>query len=199
MWKERFNHLTQFIFHSDWLKASPWVGKELHFAQTNYHLSDDTPVVLKLSDAECIEAMVAVEKAAYGGVVPWDARDILYDMTQNKDAFYIQAFVADEVVGFIGLRRDPKDVHISNIVVNPAYQSLGLGHILLTEAVHCSKQLLRHQLSLEVRVSNLDAQRFYERHHFEKGEIKPQYYLGDREDALVMRLKWSEDDVDQSA
>lgn len=198
MWREQIKQFRERWLAAEWGGSATWIGHQLQFDAGPYTLSNGEQLLLKLSDTECIPAMVTVEKAAYNGDVSWDKRDILYDMTQNKQAFYIQAFIAAELVAFIGLRRDVIDVHISNIVVHPDKQSLSIGHILIREAKAYTKQLNKRQLSLEVRVSNERAQQFYARHGFKKGAIKKRYYLNDREDALIMKWQQEAENSDQS-
>ena len=138
-------------------------------------LPDGQSIFFVMQDTTVIHQMVDVEYRAYHQVVSWTARDFLYDMTQNPNTYYIQAFLGEELVGFIGCRRDRTDVHISNLVVNPDYQSIGIGSALLDRAI-------------EVRASNHGAQRFYQRFGFYESDTKENYYSDNDEDAYEMRL-----------
>lgn len=151
-------------------------------------LPDGQSIFFVVQDTTVIHQMVDVEYRAYHQVVSWTARDFLYDMTQNPNTYYIQAFLGEELVGFIGCRRDRTDVHISNLVVNPDYQSIGIGTALLDRAIDCAKQLDRNAMSLEVRASNHGAQRFYQRFGFYESDTKENYYSDNDEDAFEMRL-----------
>ncbi|MGH2064535.1 ribosomal protein S18-alanine N-acetyltransferase [Aerococcus urinaeequi] len=151
-------------------------------------LPDGQSIFFVMQDTTVIHQMVDVEYRAYHQVMSWTARDFLYDMTQNPNTYYIQAFLGEELVGFIGCRRDRTDVHISNFVVNPDYQSIGIGTALLDRAIDCAKQLDRNAMTLEVRASNHGAQRFYQRFGFYESDTKENYYSDNDEDAFEMRL-----------
>ncbi|MCZ0717521.1 ribosomal protein S18-alanine N-acetyltransferase [Aerococcus kribbianus] len=196
MWKESIECIKRRFWQWDFFRLPVWVGDSLYLLEQTSDWPGVGDLSMRLSDTNLIKDMVVVEQAAYQGLLPWDARDLLYDMTQNKDAFYIQALVDYNLVAFIGLRRDLRDVHISNLVVLPEYQSQSIGHRLLEQAVHCAKLLDRQSLSLEVRASNYGAQRFYRRHGFNFGASKSNYYLDNHEDAIIMTLEWEQSDED---
>lgn len=145
-------------------------------------------VCLHLNDSAVISEMEAIEFEAYQKVRSWKASDFEYDMLQNLNSFYLQGFMDNQLVGFIGCRRDAADVHISNFVIDPDFQSLGIGSFLMNQLLAVIPQINRNQVSLEVRISNVAAQRFYERFGFEKGRIKRHYYIDNQEDAIVMTL-----------
>lgn len=191
MWKELIDSFYQYVL-TNWWEDPIWIGTYLQFNAATYHLPCGKTLTLKLSDTNYIREMVAVETAAYHGETAWGMRDILFDMTHNLQSVYIQGFIDQQLIGFIGLRQDADDVHITNIVVHPTMQSQGIGHIFLYEAQSLAIQMQRQQLSLEVRLSNTRAQSFYKHHGFEIVAQKPHYYKRGHEDALVMIWKWGE-------
>ena len=87
--------------------------------------------------------------------------------------------VSDQMDGYIVFAPNG---HIISMAVRPDKRRLGIGTRLVQKAIdHCSEKSLR----LEVRVSNVGAQRFYRKLGFEiKTRIDSYYHDG--EDALIM-------------
>lgn len=187
-WKELINKFFKNLNRQVLFTMKNSVVTELNMNPKPVMLENGQKVHFQLHDTKVIHEMVDVEYRAYHQVMSWTARDFLFDMTQNPNTYYIQAFIEEELVGFIGCRRDRADVHVSNLVVNPDYQSLGIGASLLERAICCAKQLDRNAMSLEVRASNHGAQRFYQRFGFYETDTKESYYSDNGEDAYEMRL-----------
>lgn len=79
-----------------------------------------------------------------------------------------------------------EDAHITNIAVIPEYQGRGVGSFLLTEIEQYARKNKCDRISLEVRLSNRDAQRLYRQLGFVSRAIKTAYYTEGNEDALDM-------------
>ncbi len=188
MWREQIRNFLKNLNRQVLFTMKNSVVDELKLDHKTIQLADNRSIFFALQDTTIVHEMVDVEYRAYHQVVTWTARDFLFDMTQNPNTYYIQAFLGEELVGFIGCRRDRTDVHISNFVVNPDYQSMGIGAALLQQAICCAKQLDRNAMSLEVRASNHDAQRFYQSFGFYESATKENYYSDNEEDAYEMRL-----------
>ncbi len=94
------------------------------------------------------------------------------------------------VVGFVGAWFLVDEVHITTIAVDPDYQSLGLGRLLLVLITELGRQRGMKRLTLEVRRSNERARDIYHRMGFFEKAVRKRYYSDNREDAVVM---WSED------
>lgn len=79
------------------------------------------------------------------------------------------------------------EIHVLNIAVHPQYRRLGLGTVLLEEALREAREVRAEAVTLEVRRSNEAAQRLYVAFGFEEVGVRRNYY-GRGEDALIMRL-----------
>jgi ribosomal-protein-alanine N-acetyltransferase len=87
--------------------------------------------------------------------------------------------VSDKIDGYIVFSPGG---HIISMAVRPERRRCGIGTRLVQEAItHCAGKTLR----LEVRLSNLGAQKFYEKLGFEKRALLRGYYH-DHEDGLLM-------------
>jgi ribosomal-protein-alanine N-acetyltransferase len=92
------------------------------------------------------------------------------------------------IVGFAAFHRVIDEAELRNMAVAPTHQRQGLGRELLAEA---RKRLLEQgvrQIYLEVRASNISAQRLYFSAGFSLRSRRKDYYNDPQEDALVLSL-----------
>ena len=90
------------------------------------------------------------------------------------------------IVGFAGIWVMADEAHITNIAVHSRYQRQGIGELLLISIIGLSAQMNASIVTLEVRVSNIPAQRLYQKYGFVEVGTRPGYYTDNREDALIM-------------
>ena len=76
--------------------------------------------------------------------------------------------------------------HVMNVAVAPEYRRRGIAGTLLERLFEVTSEDPRRGYTLEVRVSNADAIRLYERLGFEARGVRRGYYTDNREDALIM-------------
>ncbi|AYF92880.1 ribosomal protein S18-alanine N-acetyltransferase [Apilactobacillus bombintestini] len=137
-----------------------------------------------------IPEMVEVEKSVYDGKAPWNREAFIPELQPRLDRFYLLLRQQDKLVAFIGSSLNDRlsDCHISNVAVHPDFQDRGLGYFLVAKIIKKARQLRYKTVSLEVRVSNVKAQRLYSDLGFKEVGIKKNYYDGDHEDAVDMVL-----------
>jgi len=82
-----------------------------------------------------------------------------------------------------------------NVAVAPDFRRRGIATTLLERLFEVTEADPRRGYTLEVRVSNADAIRLYERLGFEARGIRRGYYTDNREDALIM---WRESEPEES-
>ena len=105
---------------------------------------------------------------------------ILNDLTNNKMAYYFVCEIEGNIVGYINCW--VSDItEILNFCVEKEYQKQGIGNLLYNEVLKISNGII----SLEVRVSNLNAINFYEKRGFKRVAIRRGYY-SNGEDAILM-------------
>ncbi|MFN8521823.1 MAG: ribosomal protein S18-alanine N-acetyltransferase [Chloroflexota bacterium] len=93
---------------------------------------------------------------------------------------------APPIVGYCGLWLVTDEAHITTIAVDPAYQGLGVGEMLLVGMIDRATQIKAQWLTLEVRVTNQVAQALYRKYTFKEMGLRRRYYSDNGEDALVM-------------
>lgn len=136
------------------------------------------------ANASHIKALLELERDVYEET-PWEKSAFLHEFMSALPHLYLCIFTKERLVAFGGIRVFQQDGHITNIIVAKQAQSSGLGTIIMEELEGFARNQHCQSLSLEVRKSNLDAQRFYRRLGFVTTIVKPNYY--EREDALEMR------------
>jgi ribosomal-protein-alanine N-acetyltransferase len=79
--------------------------------------------------------------------------------------------------------------HITTIAVRPNLKHRGLGEELMIALSDLSIAIGADRMTLEVRVSNYEAQNLYRKFGFHEEGVRRRYYSDNNEDALIM---WSE-------
>jgi ribosomal-protein-alanine N-acetyltransferase len=102
---------------------------------------------------------------------------------------------SDDLLGYMIISRYVDAWHVMNIAVDPDHRRRGIASSLLERLFELTEHQGPSAYTLEVRVSNADAIRLYERLGFRARGIRRGYYTDNREDALIM---WREDDEEDS-
>jgi ribosomal-protein-alanine N-acetyltransferase len=148
------------------------------------------PIVIEDMTILDIDAVQVVERASFP--VPWPANAFRHELTQNKNAHYIVAREGDRIVGYAGLWLSLDESHITTFAVLPDYRRRKIGERMLVALFDKSAKLGAEWMTLEVRASNLAAQKLYEKYGFRPAGIRRRYYSDNNEDAIIMwtdRLK----------
>lgn len=93
---------------------------------------------------------------------------------------------AGEIAGFMVFWLVADECEIANVTVKEGHRRRGLGRRLLNYALQQARQNRCTAAYLEVRRSNLAAQRLYTSLGFAVRGVRPGYYVRDGEDAVVM-------------
>lgn len=153
----------------------------LHTAEISHKIFELRAIV-----PEDIKDLIQLERAAYAGETPWTKSAFLAELYSRYKHQYICALYQGKIVAFTGNRIIFDDVHITQLAVDPEFQKMGIGSFLLSEAETFARQHRCLTLSLEVRLSNIDAQRLYRSVGYETVKRLENYYSSGNEDALYM-------------
>ena len=93
------------------------------------------------------------------------------------------------VAAFCAFWRVADQAHINNLAVRPELRGRGLGSQMLAAIVAEAQRLGAGSLTLEVRRSNIAAQRLYQKADFHEAGVRKNYYTQPVEDALVLVRK----------
>jgi ribosomal-protein-alanine N-acetyltransferase len=145
------------------------------------------PIVIEDMTLADVDAVQEVERASFP--VPWPANAFRHELTQNKNAHYIVAREGEHIVGYAGLWLSLDEAHITTFAVLPDYRRRKIGERMLVALFDRAERLGAEWLTLEVRASNLPAQRLYEKYGFRPAGVRRRYYSDNNEDAIIM---WTE-------
>lgn len=111
--------------------------------------------------------------------------DMILSAYKNQRFIALGAFIEDELIGVITCDFNEFDADIEGIVVKKEYRNKGVGALLISELEKKLKEKNKEKIFLEVRKSNLVAQKLYEKMGFTIISQRKGYYC-DNEDAVVM-------------
>ena len=128
--------------------------------------------------------MFEIERACH--FTPW-SETTLRDCFRDNYLIYAALGEQDELLGYCIVQVIADEFNLMNIAVRPSHQGQGIGAQLMRHLVHIASAQAA-QIWLEVRVSNLNAIRLYQRFGFKVIGKRPHYYrsASGYEDALVM-------------
>lgn len=140
---------------------------------------------------EDLTSVMEIERVAYS--TPWPESSFRGLLTRT-DTYLIVAEIEEpkgggpQIVGYAASWAVLGQGELGNIAVKPQWQHKGVGRRLLESVVEAMREIRVTELFLEVRVTNLIAQRLYQSFGFRPIGIRQAYYSKPTEDAIVMRL-----------
>jgi ribosomal-protein-alanine N-acetyltransferase len=133
----------------------------------------------------------AIDEASFPR--PWPAAAYEHELAKDDAAaVWLVARVAPQggarrsVAGFGGLWIAADEGHICQLAVGPAWRRRGIGGALVRALMVEAVARMCAFVTLEVRASNVAAQRLYERFGFAAAGVRRGYYSDNGEDALIL-------------
>jgi ribosomal-protein-alanine N-acetyltransferase len=130
-----------------------------------------------------LPAVMSLEREIFRS--PWSEAAFLQELAMPH-SLPLVAQENDRIVGYAIAWFVADEVHLTNLAVAPDLRRRGVGTRLMEAILHEARRQGQRLLTLEVRMSNTGAQRFYERFGLRAVAIRKGYYSDDGEDALVM-------------
>ncbi|MCR4436221.1 MAG: ribosomal protein S18-alanine N-acetyltransferase [Clostridiales bacterium] len=137
---------------------------------------------------EQLDEVMEVENLCFK--IPWSRNSFIEELTGNKFAMYFTAGVNGKIVGYAGMWKVFDEGHITNVAVHPEFRRSGVGSALIEYLIETAKENGIARMTLEVRRSNLAAQKLYRKYGFKECGTRKAYYADNSEDALIM---WKDD------
>lgn len=155
------------------------------------------PVVIEPMRLRDIGAVLEVEKRSF--TTPWSRAAFISELLDNDRAYYLVARTPGprgvlpwrngRIAGYIGVWLVEDEGHITNVAVHPDFRQMGIGRRLMEAITEWCVAKGATRMTLEVRQSNIIAQRLYRDLGYVSAGIRPGYYRDNNEDALIM---WKE-------
>jgi [ribosomal protein S18]-alanine N-acetyltransferase len=133
-----------------------------------------------------LDEVMAIERTSFR--YPWSSNFFLEEL-QVVCARSIMAQVNDKIVGYVLFWLLPEEIDIHNIAVHTDFRRQRVGQTLLQQVVEQARSRNSARVTLEVRVSNIAAQKLYDSVGFVSQGLRKGYYSNDGEDAVIMVLE----------
>lgn len=138
--------------------------------------------IRRMTLEDCAQ-VAAIEAMSFS--MPWS----LHAFTETIEKPNYRFLVADEegeILGYCGFVYVLDEAEIPNVCVSAEARRRGIGRALMEELIALAKSLQIATLHLEVRQSNVAAQKLYRMVGFEEIGKRKNFYELPREDAVLM-------------
>jgi ribosomal-protein-alanine N-acetyltransferase len=164
------------------------------------------PYVVEPMRLRDIKAVMEIEHDSFPS--PWSARAYRHELLDNDLSHYfvvrqrqvegaklgllarvrrsLRVGKRPSILGYGGFWLMASEAHISTIAVQPDWRRRGIGELLLVAMLDRATELEAEIATLEVRVSNVAAQKLYHKYGFQQVGLRRRYYRDRDEDALIM-------------
>lgn len=120
---------------------------------------------------------------------PWSVRSLASEL-DNPLSCWLVALEDDVVAGYVGSQTVMDESDMMNIAVHPDFRRRGIARMLVTELITRLRDRGSHQLTLEVRASNVSAKALYASAGFQAVGRRKNYYAHPREDADILQIRF---------
>jgi ribosomal-protein-alanine N-acetyltransferase len=124
-----------------------------------------------------------IERRSYP--TPW-SRSMFASEIAKPSSICLGAFENGDLLGYLIISRYVDAWHVMNIAVDPDHRGRGVARTLFDRLFELTAGDEARGYTLEVRVSNQEAIRLYDRLGFRSKGVRRGYYTDNREDALIM-------------
>ncbi|MBQ4528762.1 MAG: ribosomal protein S18-alanine N-acetyltransferase [Clostridia bacterium] len=133
--------------------------------------------------AKHIDAVAELDKQCF--TLSW-SRALFESELNSSNTFYIVAICEEKIVGYCGIQAVAGEGSITNVCVLHGYRNKGIASSLLEKIISYGKETNLEFITLEVRESNINAIKLYEKFGFEKVGARKNYYSDNKETAILM-------------
>jgi ribosomal-protein-alanine N-acetyltransferase len=142
--------------------------------------------IIKMTNND-VEDVLKLEKLCFGE--KWTSTPFASEL-ERADCTYYVAKEGTKLTGYCGCWLILEELHITIMAVHPDYRRKKIGQKLLVKQLIEGLNNSAKWATLEVKASNIEAQKLYEKFGFTVKGRRKQYYQQDRQDALIM---WTEE------
>ena len=132
---------------------------------------------------EHISALAQLERECFSD--PWSEKALAEELS-NPNAVFRVALIDGEVAGYVGMLHVLDEGDICNVAVFDRFRRKGVASALIQHLVDYGVENQLSFITLEVRESNIGAQKFYETMGFETIGVRKNFYDNPKEHAILM-------------
>jgi ribosomal-protein-alanine N-acetyltransferase len=136
---------------------------------------------MKMTD---LDDVMEIERASFS--MPWSRWMFERELGDREHSHFLVARSGAEIVGYIGFWMVLDEAHVVTIAVRSDFRRKGIGSMLLSSALSLAARMGADRATLEVRITNLPAQKLYRKFGFGVAAIRRNFYSDTGEDAYVM-------------
>jgi len=125
----------------------------------------------------------AIECACFRS--PWSKAALLGEL-RNDVAHYLVLEKDGKLIGYGGMWVLFEEAHLTNVAILDGYRQSGRGRRLMLAMMERAVRFGAEKMTLEVRETNLVAQRLYAKLDFAQNGYRPRYYSDTGEGALLL-------------
>jgi [ribosomal protein S18]-alanine N-acetyltransferase len=142
-------------------------------------------VVERLESSDDLDRVAALEAASFTN--PWTREMLDRELRQSEVArVYVLRLPGHPVAAFCACWIVFDELHINTIAVEHSLRRQGLATTLMRRVMVDAAQAGAKRATLEVRRSNIPAQRLYASLGFVEAGVRPNYYTQPDEEALIL-------------
>jgi [ribosomal protein S18]-alanine N-acetyltransferase len=149
-------------------------------------MDHDGLTIGKYVEGDLVE-ILEIEKDSFP--TPWSPGLFRGEMTNPVSRMFVAKTIHAQktaVVGYVVFWRVADEIHLHNIAVRTDLRKSGIASRLLSKVIRDCRPEGSRFVTLEVRRSNLPAQKLYESFGFSVRGVRCGYYTDTGEDALIM-------------
>jgi ribosomal-protein-alanine N-acetyltransferase len=143
-------------------------------------------LTLSVMTVEDIDEVLEIERASFS--TPWSETSFFNEIRNPRSISKI-ARLGGRIAGYLCASGIIDEGHILTFAVHPDFRRLGIASALIRDILEQLKKGGCRFVFLEVRASNSEARKMYERFGFRELGVRKDYYLTPVEDGIVMVLK----------
>lgn len=145
-----------------------------------------SPLILPMTDRD-VDAVASVAASSFAQ--PWSREVFAEELSHPWSVLRVlRASASGPICAFVNVWLVRDEVHVLNLATTPACRRRGYASLLLEDVLAFARARDARFITLEVRRSNVAAQRLYKAFGFAAIGVRPRYYVEDDEDAVVMLL-----------
>jgi len=141
--------------------------------------------------ADDLDDIMDIERTSFRA--PWSRQVFVEEL--DRDWAHVDVLRSREprspVQAFVNYWLVRDEVHVLNVATHPTARRQGHAARLIEHVIAFAHRERCRYVTLEVRRSNQPAIRLYRKYGFRPVGIRPNYYIEDNEDAIVMLLELS--------
>lgn len=130
-----------------------------------------------------LDQVVDIEKSIFS--MPWSKKSFK-DSLYLDETIYLVAEENEKILGYCGIYIVINEGNITNVAVRKEDRKRGVAHMLIDKLLHIAKERSVTTVLLEVRESNIPAQRLYMKIGFREQGKRTDFYERPTESAVIM-------------